>query len=71
MTTESAASPAVYAASGTAVVFGMNAAEFAAVVGAVVAVATFILNWYYKERAQRTLEKSLKKEDTVDYFFED
>ncbi len=68
---ESTASPATYVASGTAFVFGLTVNEFAAVAGIVVAVATFCLNWYYKERAARALEKSLKKEDTVDYFFED
>ncbi len=69
---ESTASPATYVASGTAFVFGLTVNEFAAVAGIVVAVATFCLNWYYKERAAKALEQSLKpKEDAVDYFFED
>lgn len=71
MTFESTASPATYLASGTAVVFGLSVNEFAAVAGIVIAVATFVLNWYYKERAAKALEKSLQKEDSVDLFFED
>ncbi len=57
MTFESTASPVAYTASGTAVIFGLTAGEFAAYVGAAVAVATFLLNWYYKERAARLQER--------------
>lgn len=72
MTFESVASPATYATSGGAVILGFTAGEFAALAGVAIAVATFLLNWYYKERAQKTLEESLKKkEDSVDLFFED
>lgn len=71
MTFESVASPITYTASGGAVILGFSAGEFAALAGVAIAAATFLLNWYYKERAAKALEKSLQKEDSVDLFFED
>lgn len=52
MTTTQSASitAATYAASGSAVIFGMTANEFAAFSGACIALLTFGLNWYYKHQ---------------------
>lgn len=50
-TTQSAATTAAtYTASGSAVIFGLSANEFAAVSGVCVALLTFALNWYYKHQ---------------------
>lgn len=57
MTVENSVSPVAYTASGGAVLFGLNAMEIAAYVGAVVAVATFLVNWYYKAQALRVQKK--------------
>lgn len=48
-TTQSTATTvATYTASGSAVIFGLSANEFAAVAGVYIALFTFALNWYYK-----------------------
>lgn len=50
-TTHSAATTAVtYTASGTAIIFGLSAHEFAAISGVCIALLTFALNWYYKQQ---------------------
>ena len=50
-TAQSAATTAAtYTASGSAVIFGVSANEFAAVAGVCVALLTFALNWYYKHQ---------------------
>lgn len=50
-TTDSTTTTAVtYAASGSAVIFGLSANEFAAVAGVCIALLTFALNWYYKRQ---------------------
>jgi len=50
-TTQSAATTAAtYTASGSAVIFGLSANEFAAIAGVCVAILTFGLNWYYKQQ---------------------
>lgn len=51
---------ASYAASGSLVVFGMSANDFAVMVGLVLAFATFVLNWIYKHRHFKLLEKQVK-----------
>ena len=59
--TQSAATSAVaYTASGSAVIFGLSANEFAAVVGACVALLTFALNWYYKYQQLKLITERLK-----------
>lgn len=41
-------STAAYTASGSAIIFGLSANELAAMIGAVIAVLTFILNFWFK-----------------------
>lgn len=53
MLIEKNAAAATYVASGSAVLFGLSATDFAALVGAGVAVLTFVVNWYYKHRAYK------------------
>ena len=58
---QSAATTAVaYTASGSAVIFGLSANEFAAVLGACVALLTFALNWYYKHQQLKLIIERLK-----------
>lgn len=45
-----------YASAGGAVVFGLTANELAAYIGAVCAVATFVVNWYYKRQHLKIIE---------------
>lgn len=49
-------SVASYAASAGAVVFGLTANEIAAYVGMACAVATFVVNWYYKRQHLKIIE---------------
>lgn len=41
---------AAYLSSGSAILFGMNANELAAMIGAACALVTMLINWYYKHR---------------------
>ena len=60
-TTQSAAiTAATYTASGSAVIFGLSANEFAAVAGACVALLTFALNWYYKYQQLKLITERFK-----------
>ena len=60
-TTQSAATTAAtYTASGSAVIFGLSANEFAAVSGVCVALLTFALNWYYKHQQLKLMIERLK-----------
>ena len=57
-TTHSATTTAAtYAASGSAVIFGLSANEFAAVAGVCIALLTFALNWYYKAQHLRLVRE--------------
>ena len=60
-TTHSAAmSTATYTASGSAVIFGLSANEFAAIAGVCIALLTFGLNWYYKHQQLKVICERLK-----------
>ena len=60
-TTQSAATTAVaYTASGSAVIFGLTANEFAAISGVCIALLTFGLNWYYKHQQLKLMYERLK-----------
>ncbi len=60
-TTQSAATTAAtYTASGSAVIFGLSANEFAAVAGVCIALLTFGLNWYYKHHQLKVMIERLK-----------
>jgi hypothetical protein len=50
---------ASYAASGSLVIFGMSANDFAVMIGLVLAVATFLLNWIYKHRHFKLIERQV------------
>ncbi len=61
-TTHSATTTAItYTASGSAVLFGMSANEFAAVAGVCIALLTFALNWYYKAQHLRVARERLER----------
>lgn len=47
------ASVVTYSASGSAVVFGLQISDLAALIGAGVAVLTFFVNWHYKRKAMK------------------
>lgn len=55
---EKHSSAATYIAGSSAVVFGLSATEFAAFVGAAVAVLTFVVNWWYKHKAFKLMQKN-------------
>ena len=60
-TTQSAATTAAtYTASGSAVIFGLSANEFAAIAGVCIALLTFGLNWYYKHQQIKLICERLK-----------
>ena len=60
-TTHSAATTAAtYTASGSAVIFGLSANEFAAIAGVCIALLTFGLNWYYKHQQIKLICERLK-----------
>ena len=60
-TTHSAATTAAtYTASGSAVIFGLSAHEFAAIAGVCVALLTFVLNWYYKHQHLKLARERLE-----------
>ena len=48
---------ASYAASGGLVIFGVSANDFAVLVGLVFAFATFVINWVYKHRHLKMIER--------------
>ena len=48
-----AATTATYTASTGAVILGLSAHEFAAIVGVCIALLTFVINWWYKEQHLR------------------
>lgn len=49
-----------YTASGSAVIFGISANEFAAIAGVCIALLTFGLNWYYKHQQIKLICERLK-----------
>lgn len=53
---------ATYLTSGGAIMFGLSASDLAALVGTVVAVLTFAVNWYYKWKADRREQERCKRE---------
>ena len=56
-----------YTASGSAVFFGLTLNDFGMLIGIMVGIATFIVNWYYKakeskRRDRRTSDEQRKKD---------
>ena len=52
---------ASYVSSGGLIIFGMNANDFAVVVGVILAIATFLLNWFYKHQHLKLIEGQVSK----------
>lgn len=51
-----------YTASGSAVLFGgLTVNEWVAIVGGVCAIATFVVNWYYKRKHYKLAESQFRK----------
>jgi hypothetical protein len=48
--TSEVASKITYTASGTLMIFGFSLNDFAIILGMIIGVATFIINWYYKHK---------------------
>lgn len=59
-TQSAATTAATYTASGSAVIFGLSANEFAAIAGVCIALLTFGLNWYYKHQQLKVICERLK-----------
>ena len=52
---------AAYSASGSLTVFGMLMSDLALIVGMFFALATFVLNWYYKHQELKTIERRVNQ----------
>jgi len=52
---------ASYTASGSLVIFGMTANDFAVLVGLVFAFLTFCINWYYKHKHLKIIEQKVNE----------
>lgn len=52
---------ASYTASGSLVIFGMTANDFAVLVGLVFAFLTFCINWYYKHKHLKIIEQKVSE----------
>lgn len=59
----SAAKTVMYTGAGSAIFFGLRAEEFAAIVGAIVAVAGFLLTWYYKHQHLKLARARIEAQD--------
>lgn len=57
---DKSATATTYLASGSALIFGLNASEFAAVVGAGVAILTFLVNLWFKAQHLKLAKKRVK-----------
>lgn len=57
---------ASYAASGGLVIFGMSANDFAVLVGLLFAFGTFVINWVYKHRHLKIIERRVSAMPLVD-----
>lgn len=59
--TEPKASIASYTASGSLILFGLTANDFAVLSGLFFAFITFCINWYYKHKHMRIIEQQVKR----------
>ena len=62
---------ASYTSSGALVVFGMSANDFAVLAGLVFAFLTFVINWYYKHKHLRLIERKVNEIPFPDLIDED
>ena len=65
-THSAAATAATYTASGSAIIFGLSAHEFAAISGVCIALLTFALNWYYKQQHLKLARERMERETDGD-----
>lgn len=59
---ESVAAKATYGGAGTAVIFGLNANEFAAVTGVVIAFLGLVVTGYYKHKTYQLEKKKVERD---------
>lgn len=59
--TDPKTSIASYTASGSLILFGLTANDFAVISGLIFAFMTFLLNWYYKHKHMRIIEQQVKR----------
>ncbi len=52
---------ASYASSGALVIFGMTANDFGVLLGMVLAILTFGINWYYKYKHLKIIEQKVNE----------
>ena len=52
---------ASYTASGSLILFGLTANDFAVLSGLFFAFITFCINWYYKHKHMRIIEQQVKR----------
>ena len=65
-THSTATTAATYTASGSAIIFGLSAHEFAAISGVCIALLTFALNWYYKQQHLKLARERMERETDGD-----
>ena len=58
---------ATYASSGGLVIAGMSANDFGVLVGLLLAVATFLLNWYFKYKHYKLMEKQAQNQPFLEF----
>ena len=64
---EKAATAATYGGSASAVIFGLNAAEFAAIAGVAIAFAGFLVNvWFKHQHLKLAREQAVTKKSDPD-----
>ncbi len=59
--TDPKTSIASYASSGALVIFGMTANDFAVLLGMVLAILTFGINWHYKYKHLKIIEQKVNE----------
>lgn len=59
--TDPKTSIASYASSGALVIFGMTANDFGVLLGMVLAILTFGINWYYKYKHMKIIEQKVNE----------
>ena len=59
--TDPKTSIASYTASGSLILFGLTANDFAVLSGLFFAFITFCINWYYKHKHMRIIEQHVKR----------
>ena len=58
MKMERVTTPLAYSTSGSLVVFGFTLSDLSLIVGILLGIATFMLNWYYKAKDDKRKEQA-------------